>query len=38
MRAAPAAGLHELTQSGLIRVSGRNISILDPAPLRNCRV
>ena len=30
--------LHELTQSGLIRVSGRNISILDPARLRNCRV
>ena len=27
--------LHELSQSGLIRVSGRNIRILDPARLRN---
>lgn len=27
--------LHELSQSGLIRVSGRNIRILDPAGLRD---
>ena len=27
--------LHELSQAGLIRVSGRNISILDPAGLRH---
>jgi CRP-like cAMP-binding protein len=27
--------LHELSQLGLIRVSGRNIRILDPARLRN---
>jgi CRP/FNR family transcriptional regulator, dissimilatory nitrate respiration regulator len=28
--------LHELSQAGLIRVSGRNIHILDPAGLRQC--
>jgi CRP-like cAMP-binding protein len=27
--------LHELSQAGLIRVSGRNIRILDPAGLRD---
>jgi CRP-like cAMP-binding protein len=30
--------LHELSRSGLIRVSGRNICILDPVRLRDHRI